>query len=134
MPLLNKLDVPPPQRVLPPGGPAEVFILRVTGEVVATYEEYTAKRNQYAAKQWADRYGVAGGSLTYEEALRVEEGVESKISAAVRGLGAPPGHRLGDARARSISMPRLARAPRPHAVFGAPGGGRGTADPPQHAP
>lgn len=82
MPLLDRKEHPPGARV-PPTNADEVFVIRCTGEVVLSYEEYTHKRNLYARHDWSDKYHGRGG-LTYEEALRIEEQTESLLNEQVR--------------------------------------------------
>ena len=73
MPLLNKREF-----VLGPTAPDpskkqdEVFVVRVTGEVVHSYEEYLAKMHLYLKPEWQDRFSGKGG-LTYEAALGQEQ-------------------------------------------------------------
>lgn len=86
MPLLDRKEHPPGAKVAPKNAD-EVFVIRCTGEVVRTYEEYIHKRNLYALHKWQDKYYGRTG-LTYEEALRFEEQAENQIKEQVaeRGL------------------------------------------------
>lgn len=84
MPLLSSTKLEPRLApTVPPPGASEVFVIRCTGECVKSYEEYTAKRTQYALPQWQEKYFNKSG-LTYEEALAIERSVEENIMKQVR--------------------------------------------------
>lgn len=64
-------------QAIPPGSAqnSSVFVIRLTGEVIATYEEYTEKQELYRSRVWTcARTGLQG--LTYEEALKSEQNKE----------------------------------------------------------
>lgn len=62
-----------PAQGLPAGASKDddVFVLRVTGEVVASYGDYVAKLRQYRSREWTCAYTGKSG-LTYEEAVQSE--------------------------------------------------------------
>lgn len=69
-------------QVIPPGSSKDdsVFVIKVTGEVVATYEEYAEKQELYRSRLWVcARTGREG--LTYVEAQQSEQGQQVSNSA-----------------------------------------------------
>jgi hypothetical protein len=91
---------------VPPPGASEVFVIRCTGECVKSYEEYTAKRSQYALPQWQEKYFNKSG-LTYEEALAIERSVEESIKTQVRTSNVPKVSPLAEDRFTGSSHPVL---------------------------
>jgi hypothetical protein len=57
----------------------DAFVVRVTGEVVYSYEEYLAKVHLYLKPEWQDRFSGKGG-LTYEAALSQEQKALSQLA------------------------------------------------------
>lgn len=107
MPLLDRKEHPPGAKVPPKlSVNDEVFVVRCTGEVVRSYEEYNFKRNLYAQHQWQDKYYGRTG-LTYEEALRFEEQAENQIKEQVH---------VGDGLRLHRSSMQSARQQRDHLV------------------
>lgn len=72
MPTLKRREwvpCPPPEDLKPT---EEVFVVRLTGEVLRDYKSYVEKMTEYRAEQWACKYTGKSG-LTFKGALEEEE-------------------------------------------------------------
>jgi len=49
----------------------DVFVMRITGEVFESYEDYLVAHRSYCARKWSCRY-TGASNLTFEEALQSE--------------------------------------------------------------
>eukprot|EP00798_Chlamydomonas_sp_ICE-L_P032210 gene32210-16767_t len=77
MPLLNKLPFTPPAAQKCDAG-TDYYVLRATGEVTKSYDEYLQRIRFYRTKQWTCAYTLKSG-LTYEEALQEEARISALL-------------------------------------------------------